>query len=68
MKDDSDGWSEWIHEARLQLISSSVDWGIHMGHDANKKPGPLQHSMLVYQYGLMELPSMNLCIHYGGFG
>ena len=42
MKDDSDGWSEWIHEARLQLINSSVDWGIHMGHDDNKKPGPLQ--------------------------
>ena len=42
MKDDKDGWSEWIHEARLQLIGSSVDWGIHMGHQGNKKPGPLQ--------------------------
>tara|TARA_B100000161_G_C33502281_1_gene392283 strand:- start:141 stop:779 length:639 start_codon:yes stop_codon:yes gene_type:complete len=42
MKDDKDGWAEWIHEARLQLISSSVDWGIHMGHQGNKKPGPLQ--------------------------
>ena len=42
MKDDKDGWAEWIHEARLQLISSSVDWGIHMGHQGSKKPGPLQ--------------------------
>ena len=42
MKDDKDGWAEWIHEARLQLISSSVDWGIHMGHQGHKKPGPLQ--------------------------
>ena len=42
MKEDKDGWAEWIHEARLQLISSSVDWGIHMCHQGDKKPGPLQ--------------------------
>ena len=42
MKEDSDGWSEWIHEGRLQLIRSSVDWGIHMGHEGPQKPGPLQ--------------------------
>ena len=27
---------------RLQLIRSTVDWGIHMGHKGNEKPGPLQ--------------------------
>lgn len=42
MKEDADGWSEWIHEGRLQLIRSSVDWGIHMGHEGDQKPGPLQ--------------------------
>ena len=42
MTEDKDGWAEWIHEARLQVIASSVDWGIHMGHKDNKKPGPLQ--------------------------
>tara|TARA_Y100001935_G_scaffold68434_2_gene57349 strand:- start:25 stop:693 length:669 start_codon:yes stop_codon:yes gene_type:complete len=42
MQEDKDGWSEWIHDARLQLINSAVDWGIHMGHKGNKKPGPLQ--------------------------
>ncbi|MEC7255053.1 MAG: DUF2299 family protein [Candidatus Thermoplasmatota archaeon] len=42
MIEDKDGWAEWIHEARLQLINSAVDWGIHMGHKDNKKPGPLQ--------------------------
>ena len=42
MKDDKDGWAEWIHEARLQLISSSVDWGIQMGHQGPNKPGPLR--------------------------
>ena len=42
MTEDKDGWAEWIHEARLQLINSAVDWGIHMGHKDHKKPGPLQ--------------------------
>ena len=42
MKEDAEGWSEWIHDGRLQLIRSSVDWGIHMGHEGNQKPGPLQ--------------------------
>jgi len=42
MKDDPDGWKEWIHEARLSLINTGVDWAIHMGHDGKSKPGPLQ--------------------------
>ena len=42
MKEDAEGWAEWIHDGRLQLIRSSVDWGIHMGHEGNQKPGPLQ--------------------------
>lgn len=42
MKDDNDGWLEWIHDVRLQLIRSGVDWGIHMGHDGEQKTGPLQ--------------------------
>ena len=63
MTEDKDGWAEWIHEARLQLINSAVDWGIHMGHKDNKKPGPSKRSMLVYQSGLMELQKTNLCIH-----
>ena len=31
MKEDNDTWLEWIHDVRLQLIRTSVDWGIHMG-------------------------------------
>ena len=42
MDEDPEGWSEWIHDGRLQLIRASVDWGIHMGHDGDQKPGPLQ--------------------------
>ena len=32
-------WSEWIHESRLHLIRTGVDWVIHMGHEGEKKPG-----------------------------
>jgi len=42
MKEDNDTWLEWIHDVRLQLIRTSVDWGIHMGHEGDQKTGPLQ--------------------------
>lgn len=35
IKDSIEDWKEWMHEMRLNLIKSGVDWGIHMG----KKPG-----------------------------
>ena len=42
MKGDEDEWKSWIHECRMQLIASGVDWGIHLGHSGNQRPGPLQ--------------------------
>lgn len=42
MAEDREEWLEWVHEGRLQLIRSAVDWGIHMGHNGEEKPGPLQ--------------------------
>ena len=42
MVEDREEWLEWVHEGRLQLIRSAVDWGIHMGHNGEEKPGPLQ--------------------------
>ena len=42
MEGDREEWLEWVHEARLQLIRSTVDWGIHMGHTGKEKAGPLQ--------------------------
>ncbi|MEC7704573.1 MAG: DUF2299 family protein [Candidatus Thermoplasmatota archaeon] len=38
---DSDGWEEWLHETRLQLTRSNVDWVLHVGH-GKEGPGPLQ--------------------------
>jgi hypothetical protein len=42
MKDDDEEWKSWIHECRMQLIASGVDWGIHLGHSGNQRIGPLQ--------------------------
>ena len=42
MKEESEVWSEWVHECRLTLMKAELDWGIHMGHDGKEKPGPLQ--------------------------
>ena len=32
MKTDEEEWKTWMHECRMQLIASGVDWGIHLGH------------------------------------
>ncbi|MEC8927323.1 MAG: DUF2299 family protein, partial [Candidatus Thermoplasmatota archaeon] len=40
-EDDPQGWDEWLHETRLQLTRSHVDWVLHVGH-VEGKPGPLQ--------------------------
>ncbi len=42
MKSEEDEWKSWIHECRMQLIASGVDWGIHLGHSSDKRTGPLQ--------------------------
>ena len=42
MKNDPEDWKSWMHECRMQLISSGVDWGIHLGHSAKGRNGPLQ--------------------------
>ncbi|MAH90706.1 MAG: DUF2299 family protein [Candidatus Poseidoniaceae archaeon] len=42
MKDDEEEWKSWMHECRMQLISSGVDWGIHLGHSGKERTGPLQ--------------------------
>ena len=42
MSDDSEEWKSWLHECRMQLIASGVDWGIHLGHGKEGRNGPLQ--------------------------
>ena len=42
MKEDEDRWQEWIHDCRMQLMQTGVDWVIHLGHKNKEKIGPLQ--------------------------
>lgn len=42
MSEDSEEWKSWLHECRMQLIASGVDWGIHLGHGKEGRNGPLQ--------------------------
>ena len=41
-KEDSDSWGEWLHETRIQLTRSNLDWVLHVGKAKKEVPGPLQ--------------------------
>ncbi|MDP6870133.1 MAG: DUF2299 family protein [Candidatus Poseidoniaceae archaeon] len=41
-KTELDEWKSWMHECRMQLMASGVDWAVHVGHDDNRTTGPLQ--------------------------
>ena len=42
MNEDDIEWKAWVHECRMQLIASGVDWSVHMGRSGEERPGPLQ--------------------------
>lgn len=42
MGEEEEEWKAWVHEMRMHLITSGVDWNLSMGHDGKARPGPLQ--------------------------
>jgi hypothetical protein len=40
--EDSDGWEEWLHDTRIHLTSSDLDWVLHVGRSSDGVAGPLQ--------------------------
>jgi len=42
MQEEEEDWKAWVHEMRMHLITSGVDWNLSMGHDGKARPGPLQ--------------------------
>ena len=40
--EDSDGWEEWLHDTRIHLTSSDLDWVLHVGRRSDGVAGPLQ--------------------------
>ncbi len=44
MEDEPQDWHAWLHNVRLELNRSGIDWSLHLGHDKEKgkREGPLQ--------------------------
>jgi|TARA_B110000495_G_C23014285_1_gene600369 hypothetical protein len=40
-KQNSDDWEYWLHNTRLELTTSDLDWVLHIGHKKDQS-GPLQ--------------------------
>ncbi|HJM18767.1 MAG TPA: DUF2299 family protein [Candidatus Thalassarchaeaceae archaeon] len=40
--EDSEGWEEWLHDTRINLTSSDLDWVLHVGRGNGPGAGPLQ--------------------------
>ena len=41
--EDLIGWKGWLHEIRMHLTRSTLDWVLHVGkEDEQTRPGPLQ--------------------------
>jgi len=38
---DREAWEYWLHNTRLELTNSDLDWVLHIGHKSDKS-GPLQ--------------------------
>ena len=40
--EDSESWDEWLHETRIRMTSSDLDWVLHVGRSKEGVAGPLQ--------------------------
>ena len=40
--EDSNEWEKWLHETRIRMTSSDLDWVLHVGRTNNDVAGPLQ--------------------------
>ncbi|RZD49113.1 MAG: hypothetical protein CXT66_05055 [Methanobacteriota archaeon] len=41
-KEVSEDWEEWLHETRIRITSSDLDWVLHLGRSKDGVAGPLQ--------------------------
>jgi len=41
-KQESEDWENWLHNIRIDLTTSDLDWVLHIGHKKDKDSGPLQ--------------------------
>ena len=41
-EEDSESWEEWLHDTRIRMTSSDLDWVLHVGRSKKGVAGPLQ--------------------------
>ncbi len=41
-KEESEDWEEWLHETRIRMTTSDLDWVLHVGRSKDGVAGPLQ--------------------------
>ena len=41
-REDSESWEEWLHDTRIRMTSSDLDWVLHVGRSKQGVAGPLQ--------------------------
>jgi hypothetical protein len=40
--EDPEGWEAWLHDTRINMTSSDLDWVLHVGRSKGDNSGPLQ--------------------------
>ena len=40
--EDPEGWEAWLHDTRINMTSSDLDWVLHVGRSKEENSGPLQ--------------------------
>ena len=40
--EDPEGWEAWLHDTRINMTSSDLDWVLHVGRKKDGTSGPLQ--------------------------
>ena len=64
--EDGEGWERWLHETRLHLTRSDVDWVLHVRNSNQTPSGPLQAfnlSQPVWNDGLTQNRLMQTLRH-----
>ena len=65
-KTEGESWEQWLHDNRIQLTRSGVDWVLHVRNSTESPPGPLQAfnlSQPIWQDGLNQNELMQTLRH-----
>ena len=61
LKKTQKSWEEWLHDTRIRMTSSDLDWVLHVGRSKQESQAHSRPSISLGQFGWMDLLRMNLC-------